>query len=57
MISGLKEDGIIEHAGRAGAPDDCVVRKAAMHDIGPILECCRAPRWRSQKTSAISRLS
>jgi amino-acid N-acetyltransferase len=38
MISGLQEDGIIEHAGRAGAPDDCVVRKAAMHDIGPILE-------------------
>ena len=37
MISGLKEDGIIESAGRAGSHPDCVVRKAAMHDIGPIL--------------------
>jgi amino-acid N-acetyltransferase len=37
MISGLQEDGIVEHAGRACAYDDAAVRKAAMHDIGPIL--------------------
>ncbi|MGA3041042.1 MAG: N-acetyltransferase [Bryobacteraceae bacterium] len=37
MISGLTEDSITEHAGRAGAPEEYVVRKAAMHDIGPIL--------------------
>ena len=37
MISGLQEDGIIESAGLAGSHHDCVVRKAAMHDIGPIL--------------------
>jgi amino-acid N-acetyltransferase len=37
MISGLQEDGIIESAERAGSHHDCVVRKAAMHDIGPIL--------------------
>jgi amino-acid N-acetyltransferase len=37
MISGLTEDAIIEHAGRAGSHDDLVVRKAGMHDIGPIL--------------------
>jgi amino-acid N-acetyltransferase len=37
VISGLQEDGIVEHAGRACAYDDVAVRKAAMHDIGPIL--------------------
>jgi len=40
MISGLREDAIQEyagHAGRAGAHDDFAVRKAGMHDIGPIL--------------------
>jgi amino-acid N-acetyltransferase len=37
MISGLREDAITEHAGRAGSHHDCVVRKAGMHDIGPIL--------------------
>ncbi|MGO4880142.1 MAG: N-acetyltransferase [Bryobacteraceae bacterium] len=34
MISGLTEDAIWE---RAGAREELVVRKAAMHDIGPIL--------------------
>jgi amino-acid N-acetyltransferase len=34
MISGLTEDAITEHAGPGR---DLVVRKAAMHDIGPIL--------------------
>jgi len=37
MISGLREDAIVEQAGRAGAPDEYAVRKAAMLDIGPIL--------------------
>ena len=37
MISGLTEDSIGEHVGRAGSHDEFVVRKAAMHDIGPIL--------------------
>jgi len=40
MISGLREDAIIEHAehaGRAVSLDDFSVRKAGMHDIGPIL--------------------
>jgi amino-acid N-acetyltransferase len=37
MISGLREDAITEHARRAGAHDDYAVRKAGMHDIGPIL--------------------
>lgn len=40
MISGLREDAIVEHAGhagRAGSPDEFAVRKAGMHDIGPIL--------------------
>src|ERR1022692_3545651 len=34
MISGLTEDSIME---RAGAHREFVVRKAGMHDIGPIL--------------------
>jgi amino-acid N-acetyltransferase len=37
MISGLTEDSIREPAGRSGSHDDYVVRKAGMHDIGPIL--------------------
>ena len=37
MISGLKEDAVIEHAERAGLRQEFVVRKAGMHDIGPIL--------------------
>jgi amino-acid N-acetyltransferase len=40
MISGLREDAIIEqaeHAEHAGAHREFVVRKAGMHDIGPIL--------------------
>src|ERR1017187_8776653 len=40
MISGLREDAIIEqaeHAELAGAHREFVVRKAGMHDIGPIL--------------------
>jgi len=46
MISGLTEDAIFEnaeyaghagHVGRSGSHDDFVVRKAGMHDIGPIL--------------------
>src|ERR1039457_1306917 len=37
MISGLREDAVIEHAGRAGPRQEFVVRKAGMHDIGPIL--------------------
>lgn len=37
MISGLKEDAILEQSGRAGAREDFAVRKAGMHDIGPIL--------------------
>ncbi|HUE24214.1 MAG TPA: N-acetyltransferase [Bryobacteraceae bacterium] len=45
MISGLTEDAIIEHSGerigehtgRAGAHEEFLVRKAGMHDIGPIL--------------------
>jgi amino-acid N-acetyltransferase len=35
MISGLTEDAIVEQAGRAGS--HFAVRKAQMHDIGPIL--------------------
>ncbi len=38
MISGLTEDAIVEHAGRAGARRDLVARKAAMRDIAPILD-------------------
>jgi amino-acid N-acetyltransferase len=34
MISGLREDAILEHA---GSREEFVVRKAGMHDIGPIL--------------------
>src|ERR1035438_8644241 len=40
MISGLREDATIEHAehaGHAGSCEEFVVRKAGMHDIGPIL--------------------
>jgi amino-acid N-acetyltransferase len=37
MISGLTEDAILEYAGRAGAHEAFPVRKAGMHDIGPIL--------------------
>ena len=35
MISALTEDAVVEHAGERR---DLVVRKAAMHDIAPILE-------------------
>ena len=43
MISGLTEDAIFEnseyagHAGHVGPFQEFVVRKAGMHDIGPIL--------------------
>ena len=37
MISGLTEETVAEHGGRAEIRGDVVVRKAAMHDIGPIL--------------------
>jgi amino-acid N-acetyltransferase len=37
MISGLREDAVTEHAQHAGARREFVVRKAGMHDIGPIL--------------------
>jgi len=37
MISGLREDAIIESAEHAGQHRELVVRKAGMHDIGPIL--------------------
>jgi amino-acid N-acetyltransferase len=37
MISGLTEESIREQAVRAGSHEELVVRKAAMHDIGPIL--------------------
>jgi amino-acid N-acetyltransferase len=37
MISGLMEDAILEYPGRSGSKEDFVVRKAGMHDIGPIL--------------------
>ena len=37
MIGGLREDAIWEHAGHAGAHRELIVRKAGMHDIGPIL--------------------
>jgi amino-acid N-acetyltransferase len=37
MISGLMEDAILEHPVRPGSQKDFVVRKAAMHDIAPIL--------------------
>jgi amino-acid N-acetyltransferase len=37
MIGSLREDTVLEPAGRAGSHDDFTVRKAAMHDIGPIL--------------------
>jgi len=37
MISGLREDAVTEHAGLAEPLREFVVRKAAMHDIGPIL--------------------
>ncbi|HXM41393.1 MAG TPA: N-acetyltransferase [Bryobacteraceae bacterium] len=37
MISGLREDAISERAGYAGVHPELIVRKAGMHDIGPIL--------------------
>jgi amino-acid N-acetyltransferase len=37
MISSLQEDGTIEHAEYTGLRRELAVRKAGMHDIGPIL--------------------
>ncbi len=37
MISSLQEDATIEHAAYTGLRKELVVRKAGMHDIGPIL--------------------
>jgi amino-acid N-acetyltransferase len=37
MISGLREDAVIELAGNAKPHREFVIRKAGMHDIGPIL--------------------
>lgn len=38
MISSLRDDAIAEQIGRPGADEAFVVRKAGMHDIGPILD-------------------
>ena len=37
MIGSLREDAIGQHADRLGLREEFVVRKAGMHDIGPIL--------------------